>query len=345
MEYTLSTLDGITSEMWDGYVDNHSNATIYHHSCWREVIGRAFGHKADYLVALDENRQVVGLLPTVEVKSRLFGHYMVSMPFFTGGGALSDNSQVDNLLMKSAVGLARQRKVSHVEFRESVERDAQWPVRSDKVTMLLALPPTVDELSRQIGSKARSQIRRPDREGVSVKHGNLDLIDDFYTVFSRNMRDLGTPVYASSFFKIIAETLKERVKIVVVYLKNRPVAAGYLLSYKGRVEIPWASSLREYNRVGVNMRLYWEVLKYSIECGYKTFDFGRSSKGEGTYRFKAQWGAQPQPCYWHYWLNDGVDLPQLNPANPKYELAINIWRRLPLAVANMIGPFVIKNLP
>jgi len=133
--------------------------------------------------------------------------------------------------------------------------------------------------------------------------------------------------------------------IIVIRKDGKPVAGAFLVGYKKRLEIPWASSLREFNRLGINMRLYWEVLKYAIEKDYDVFDFGRSTLGSGTYRFKKQWGAQPIQCYWHYWLNASATMPQLNPNNPRFKLAIKVWQHLPIAVTKLIGPSIVKNLP
>jgi hypothetical protein len=123
------------------------------------------------------------------------------------------------------------------------------------------------------------------------------------------------------------------------------VAAAFLIGYGGRLEIPWASTIRDVNHLSINMLLYWEVLKYAIQHQYRIFDFGRSSRDSGTYFFKRQWGAHPQPLYWHYWLRGDRKLPALNPQNPKYALAINIWKHLPLFIANRLGPSVVKYLP
>jgi FemAB-related protein (PEP-CTERM system-associated) len=178
-----------------------------------------------------------------------------------------------------------------------------------------------------------------------VAAGHLELLPDFYRVFARNMRDLGTPVYASGFFRAILAGLGDAAELVVVYVGAEPAAAGFLVHHRDRTEIPWASSLREWNRIGVNMQLYWSVLKSAIGRGSRQFDFGRSTVDAGTYRFKAQWGAKPRPLYWHYWLQDGRPLPGLNPANPKYALAIRAWQRLPLWLANVVGPPIVRRLP
>jgi len=343
----FSTATNSTDEIkkWDQYVESHPEGSLYHLSTWQSIISKQFGHSSSYLYKLDEQDKILGILPSVQLKSRLFGNYMVSVPYFNYGGVLSENTKIAIDLMHAAGDIAKQKNATHIEFRDMQAYEGDWGLREDKVVMLLDLPTDSEILWKDIGTKVRAQVKRPQREPVSVKHGGLELLDDYYQVFAQNMRDLGTPVYAKSFFKSILETFPDNAHIVCVYHNNKPAAVGFLLGYKNRMEIPWASALREFNRISVNMLLYWEVLKYSIEQGYAQFDFGRSTLNAGTYRFKKQWGAKPRQCYWHYWLADGEEVPKLNPDNPKYKLVIAIWQKLPVWLTKIIGPPIVKNLP
>lgn len=330
---------------WDAFATSHERGTLYHRSDWRHLIHGLFGHETHYICAKRSPEEVVGILPLVRLQSRFFGDYLVSMPYFNYGGALAINPHIENALMKNACALAGDLGSQHIEFRDIVRRSGHWPVRTDKVIMELALPDSVEELWSRLGSKVRAQIKRPTKEGMKSGQGGKELLSDFYQVFSRNMRDLGTPVYAQDFFSAILDTFSENTTILVVRHQGQPVAAGFLLGFKDRLEIPWASSLRGYNPLGVNMLLYWEALKFAIDNDYRLFDFGRSSIDSGTYRFKKQWGAQPNQLYWYYWLKPGQQVPHLTPKNPKYRLAIAVWQRLPLFVTNWIGPNVVKYLP
>lgn len=269
---------------------------------------------------------------------------MISMPYFNYGGAIADHPLIEQHLMDAADTYAECNGIQHIEYRDTIQRGG-LPVRSNKVCMLLQLPDKQETLWNNFPSKLRAQIRRPQREQPEVRSGGVEYLNDFYVVFARNMRDLGTPVYSKSFFEYILQTFPERSRIISLRLQNRPVAAGFLLGYREQLEIPWASTIREVNYLSMNMLLYWEALKFAIERNYRQFDFGRSSRDSGTFRFKQQWGAQPGQSYWHYWLKDGAELPDLNPGNPKYALAINIWKRLPLFVTNQIGPVLVKYLP
>ena len=343
---TIDQLESGHCSEWDQYVSANRQCSVYHLTSWLKIIKKLFDHDYYCLCARDtSSSQIVGILPIIRMKSLLFGDYMVSVPYFNYGGAVACDSYIELQLMQKASNLAENLGVSHIEFRDVVQRDSSWAVRQDKVNMLLDLPETPDELLKAIGAKRRSQIKRPMREGVEIAHGGEELLDSFYEVFRRNMRDLGTPVYAKGFFLEILRTFPEWVHIVVISHGGKPVASAFLLGFREKIEVPWASSLREVNKIGVNMLLYWEVLKYAIEQKYKIFDFGRSSVDSGTFRFKKQWGAMPQQLYWHYWLREGENIPQLSPNNPKYKLAIKVWQKLPLIITDTLGPMLVKNLP
>ncbi|MCK9529705.1 MAG: FemAB family PEP-CTERM system-associated protein [Gammaproteobacteria bacterium] len=333
------------AEELDGFVQGHARGSIYHLNGWRRLAAVLFGHEAFCLMARKETGELTGILPLVRLKSRLFGNYMVSMPYVNYGGALADDPRVEETLMCAAAELAGLKGCSHVEFRDTFPRGPEWALRTDKVAMVLALPETGRALWSAIGGKCRAQVRRPMREGADVLHGGRELLTEFYAVFARNMRDLGTPVYPRRFFAQVMDMMGEAASISVVRLGGRPVAAALLLRDRLRMEVPWASSLRASNALGTNMLLYWSLLERAVEAGCTEFDFGRSSVGSGTWRFKKQWGAEERQLYWHYWLAPGQSVPALNPANPRYGLAVAFWKRLPLPFANLLGPHIVKSLP
>lgn len=329
---------------WDAYVSSNPQAAPYHRYVWRQIIEDAFGHQSFYWVARDADGKVRGILPIVRLRSFLFGDFGVSLPFFNYGGVLADNDGIAAQLLDHAAESAQQCGMRHLEVRATRPLNA-WPARTDKVSMLLPLPASADALDAQIGSKIRAQIKRAQQEAPEVAIGHLDLLDDFYRVFAENMRDLGTPVYAKKFFRLILEKCPDHAHLVVLRLNNKPVAAAFLLGDREMMEIPWASTLRSVNALNMNMLLYREVLGFSIEMGYRFFDFGRSTKDSGTYRFKKQWGAEPLQHYWHYWLADGGPLPELKPDSPKFRFLIACWQRLPVAISRLIGPHIVKYLP
>jgi serine/alanine adding enzyme len=349
-------------EPWDRYVMESSGASCYHLIGWKDVIEKTFGHKTYYLLATPDSNNtinpinsknssnpsnsIVGILPLVRLKSLLFGNFIISNPYFNYGGICGDNSEIQGLLFNEAIQIARKENAKHIEFRQVSPIIGGLPVKTRKVSMRLELVSTSDDLWKSFSSKLRSQIRRPQKEGMYVKIGREGELDSFYKVFSINMRDLGTPVYSQMFFGHILEEFGEKTWICTTYTKEgKAVASGFIVGFKDILEIPWASSLRHYNHCSPNMLLYWSVLEFGCENGYKFFDFGRSTPGEGTYKFKEQWGAKPVQLYWYYWLPNGGLLPELNPQNPKYKLAINIWRKLPVSLTRWIGPSIVKHLP
>jgi FemAB-related protein (PEP-CTERM system-associated) len=330
---------------WDGYVGENQKATAYHLTAWRHVVARVFGHRTLYLMATGTQGEVKGVLPLVSLSSPLFGSFFVSLPYVNYGGVLADEDNVRDALLAAAVACAKEYGASHIELRHTTGQDLAWPRKDHKVSMRLDLPQGFDELLKAFPPKLRSQIRRGEKEGMTTQVGGLELLDDFYRVFSLNMRELGTPVYGKQFFEEILRTFSKDAKICCVRLGSKPVAAAFVYGFRQTLEIPWASSDRRYVRSAPNMLLYGAVLKYACEQGYRVFDFGRSSKDSGTYRFKEQWGAKPVQLHWHYWLNNGMALPELNPQNPKYALAIRVWQHLPLSVTTLVGPMISKYLP
>jgi FemAB-related protein (PEP-CTERM system-associated) len=331
------------ADRWEQFVSSHPRASLYHHYGWRDLIQRSFGHETLYWLAEDDAGHIVGVLPMVRLASRLFGDFAVSLPYFNYGGVLTTTSEARAHLLDAATHYAQTNSLSHLELRE-MSAAGDWPARTDKASMILALPDSVEALDAQIGSKVRAQIRQARRHRHQVAIGGKELLDAFYRVFATNMRDLGTPVYSKQFFANILDTWKDQATLVVIHAPQ-PVAAAFLLGYRDMMEIPWASTLRTANAMNMNMLLYWEVLAHTVQQGFRFFDFGRSTIDAGTYQFKKQWGARPFQHHWHYWLPLGAELPKLTPDNPKYRLAINVWRRLPVAVTTAVGPHIVKYLP
>jgi len=334
------------SERWNSYVMRSSNSTCYHLTGWKDVIEASFRHKTYYLLAEDGANEILGILPLVHLKSILFGNFMVSLPYFNYGGICADNERISSQLLNEAVAIASEQDAAHIELRHTQETIKGLPSKKAKVCMSLAIPDNPDDLWDSFPSKLRSQIRKPSKEGLYTKIGSVEELDGFYDVFAANMRDLGTPVYSKEFFRNMLRVFPASSWICTVYAKDgQPMASGFLVGFKDRLEIPWASSLRCFNHLSPNMLLYWNALKFACEMGYRSFDFGRSTPGTGTYRFKEQWGAKPVQLYWHYWLRNGRPVPELNPKNPKYQIAIKIWHRLPVSLTRLIGPVIVRSLP
>ena len=328
---------------WERYVSSHTGASGYHSWAWREVFERTFGHACFYLVARETgDGGIKGVLPLVEIRSWLFGRTMTSLPFVNYGGVVADADPVARALMASARELAGTRGCRHVELRHFARRFDDLPFKHHKVTMRLPLAPGLwDRLDR----KVRNQIRKATKSDLTAERGGADLLPEFYPVFARNMRDLGTPVYTRRLFDEVLRAFPERARIVVVRLKGAPIACGLTFRTGGMVEVPWASSIHDYNALCPNHLLYWSIIEAAIAENCTLLDFGRSTPNEGTYKFKAQWGATPVPLHWEYCLLRGGAIPDQSPKNPKLRMFVNMWKKLPLPAANLIGPRIVRSIP
>jgi serine/alanine adding enzyme len=340
----VEVVQGLSDAAWDQYVTRHAGSTLYHLSAWREVFARTFRHETRYLAARC-GETVIGVLPLVRFDSRLFGRFLVSLPFVNYGGILADSPLARDALLTAAIAEAQAAGSSHIELRHMRRFFPTLAVKSHKVVMRLPLKTSEAEQWLALDRKVRNQIRKADKCGLAVERGGAELLDAFYDVFAHNMRDLGTPVYSKRFFHEVLHRFPDHARVVCARHNGKPVAASITLHFREHMEVPWASSLRGSNHLSANVRLYWEMLRMAIESGLRTFDFGRSTPNEGTYHFKRQWGAQPFEVSWEYWQRHPGQLPNLTPKNPRFALLIGGWRRLPVGLTRALGPAIVRHLP
>jgi len=286
------------------------------------------------------------------------------MPFLDTGGVVAVDAPVAEALVRAALDLIAESNIKRLEFRH-FSRDSEFlqdsnlktvltgdPRYSDyhactmrhKVRMMLELPGSSDELLASFKSKLRSQIKKPIRDGVSVKTGGLELLNDFYHVFSINMRDLGSPVHSKKFIRSVIASLAGSAHIVVAYHDGNPLAGSIMVGYEDTLYNPWASSLKAYKRLNANMLLYWTMLEYGCNNGFRFFDFGRSTPNEGTYRFKAQWGAAAHPLEWMIIQKGPETTERPDNEKPSFSLAIQCWQKLPVAMTRWLGPKIRKHI-
>ncbi len=332
-------------EDWDPAVEAFAHATPYHSGAAVQISNAVFGHRTWFLTARSDGR-ICGVLPLVEQSSFLFGRFLTSLPYVNYGGLLAAQGDAADALLAEARRVATERRVRHLELRHLPGQPRlDLPERTDKVTMILDLAASEDMLARQLGSKLRSQIRRAERESPEVQWGSTELLDDFYRVFSLTMHALGTPVLPLKFFRVFLDAMGAQAKVLVIRSQGDTEAASIVVHHRDRIEVPWAAATETAKRGALNMRLYWEMLRYTLDTGLRRFDFGRCTPGSGTHRFKAQWGALPLQLHWAYVLPPGAEPPLMNAANPKFALAAQAWRRLPAWAANRLGPMLIRGLP
>lgn len=328
---------------WDAFVATVPGHTHFHRLGWLEVMSQGLGHQT-FALAAREGGQLVGVLPLVRVRSLVFGHYLMSMPFVNYGGPLGTVPAVRGLVAE-AVRMARADRVKLLELRSRVPLDTELPVSHRKITVVLDLPGTEDLLWKQLPAKLRSQVRRPEKEGVSFAFGP-DLVDDFYRVFAHHMRDLGTPVMPRRFFELLPPTFGDSVWFGVARLGDRPIACGAGFRWGDEFEITWASSLREFGKMAPNMGLYGAFMRRAVAEGVRCFNFGRCTPGSGTHRFKQQWGSRDEALWWYQ--NTGQTVGTSAPPNQDhgvFAMAAKVWSKLPLGLANALGPRIVRFIP
>jgi FemAB-related protein (PEP-CTERM system-associated) len=327
---------------WDAFARRQPGFTHFHLSRWRDVMKEVFGHECLYLVARDD-AGLQGILPLVRVKSRLFGHYLVSMPFLNYGGPLGTEHGIQALVAHAA-GLARRDGVKLLELRSRIPLPIDLPVSHRKITVVLDLQSTPELTFKGFDSKLRSQVRRPQKEGVVMKFG-ADQVEPFFRVFAVHMRDLGTPVQSLRLFQAIARAFPDDAWFSCAYLRDEPVACGCGFVFGGEFEMTWASSLRKYNRESPNMLVYWSAMERAIGQGLSQFNFGRCSPGSGTHKFKRQWGGRDEPLWWYGLSRDAEVATTPSPDDGAFSWGPRLWRHLPERVATAIGPSIVRYIP
>lgn len=335
----VDLFDGRPDE-WDAFVAATPHATASHLYAWRRIISRVYQHDCPYLAARN-SAGIAGVLPLVDVRSLAFGRYLVSMPFLNAGGPIG-SAEAIRALTGRAVQLGHDRRVRLLEFRAGTALDVDLDYAAEKIECRLQLPNTGEELWRGFPAKLRSQIRRAQKANIEMRFGE-DQVEPFFTVFSRNMRDLGSPTHPQRFFAALLEEMPDTAMLGVAYYAGKPVAGGCALRWQGEVEMTWASALREYSTHAPNMLLYWAFMERAIETGARTFNFGRCTPGTGSHRFKAQWGTADRPLHWYRAaLRDGA-------ATPKQEgglsLATRLWQYVPVPLATLVGARLRGGIP
>lgn len=345
---TDSTLLTVTvhddGDRWDRFVRDDPHGTFCHRWVWRDIMRDVLRHESRYVVAAGLDGEWHGVLPLVEVDSQIFGHYLVSMPFLNYGGPLGTPVARRHLAVW-AEDHAMRRGVDLMELRSrEVIPDLTARRSYRKVTVVLDLPTHAEALWEEaFSSKLRSQIRRPQKAGCSVRFGAAE-VDAFYSVFARHMRDLGTPVLPRALFHDIAEALGDEVVFATVRENGQAIAGGCGFVWGDEFEMTWAASLVERKRLAPNMLLYWACMEESVNRGLRRFNFGRCTPGSGTHRFKQQWGGTDVSLPWIHWSASGVSATPA-PDRPHYQAATAVWKRLPVAVTTRFGPILARQLP
>lgn len=340
----ISVCTDAEAARWDEFLGAQASGSFYHRFAWKDINERNFGHQTFFLAAQRGDR-IVGVFPLVLVSSRLFGRILCSMPFVNYGGPCSSDPEAMTLLLDEMVALAARWRADYAEIRSLEKLTRELPTALHKVSMTLALQPDPETLWNAFTSKHRTNIRRIYKNGLHVTSGHLDLLDTFYGVLAESWRQHGTPIYRRRYFADILSAFPQETRIFVAYHDKTPVAAAFNGYYRDTVEGMWAGTDSRYRNMQASYVLYWEMIKDACERGFVHYHLGRSTTESGSESFKKKWNADTKQLYWSYQLPANEPIPALNVDNPRYRLAIEIWRRLPTRLTTLIGPPVAKYIP
>ena len=326
---------------WDAFVESCPQATFFHRAGWREVIERAFGHRTHFLYA-ERDGCIEGVLPLGHVRSRLFGNALISCPFCVYGGIAASTVDAEQVLQQEAEKLAHELGVDYLEFRNLEPKNRDWQRKDLYVRFRKAIEVDEEANMLAIPRKQRAMVRK------GIKAGLVSEIDGdctrLYAAYSESVRNLGTPVFSQHYFSILQEVFREDCEILTVTRQGELIASVMSFYFRDEVLPYYGGGTAAARSVQGNDFMYWELMRRSCARGLKWFDYGRSKEGTGSYSFKKNWGFEPETLHYEYWLVKAPAMPDVSPANPKYRLFIETWKRLPLPVTRLVGPWIARSL-
>jgi FemAB-related protein (PEP-CTERM system-associated) len=326
---------------WDAFVRSHADGSFFHLAGWCDVIGQALGHRTHYFEARRGNA-TVGVLPLAEVRGRLFGHSLISTPLCAYGGAIGVDEQVVADLEDAAVALAGELDVDYLELRNRRATRPAWPTKDLYVTFRKAIGADHEQNLAAIPRKQRAMVRKGINKQLTADSGRD--IATLYDLYSESLRNLGTPVFSRGVFEALLRVFPDETDIVVVKHDTEAVAAVMSFYFRDEVLPYYGGGIARARDFAANDFMYWEVMRRAVERGCRVFDYGRSKRGTGSFDFKSHWGFEPESLAYQYHLVRASEMPNLSPTNPRYGRAIDLWRRLPLRLTQLVGPPIAKYL-
>ena len=330
------------ADRWDAFVDHCPDATFFHRAGWQRVLTEAFGHPTHYLYAERDGR-ITGVLPLGHVRSRLFGNALVSVPFCVYGGVAAEDEASVRVLTTAARDRAEALQVDYLELRHRERRNPDWPCKDSLyVTFRKPIDPDPEKNMLAIPRKQRAMVRK------GIKHELVSEIDAgverFFPIYADSVRRLGTPVFSRRYFETLRRVFGPDCDVVTVTKDGEAISSVLNFHFRDEVLPYYGGGTEQARAVAGYDFLYWEVMRRAAEDGRRLFDYGRSKRDTGSYSFKKNWGFEPEPLYYEYHLVRAKQIPDINPLNPKYRLFIAGWKRLPLPVANWLGPWISRAL-
>ena len=327
---------------WDAFVEQAPGATFFHRAGWKRVLEEAFDHPAPFLYAESDGGEILGVLPLGHIRSRLFGNALVSTPFCVYGGSVGVSEQVRARLDAEACRLAESLGVDHLELRHRARRHDDWPRKDLYVTFRKPIDPDPEKNLLAIPRKQRAMVRKGIQAGLESR---LDAdVDAVHSIYSESVRNLGTPVFSRRYFRVLRDVFGEDCECLTVHHGGRIVAGVLNFRFRDEILPYYGGGSSEARALKANDFMYWEVMRRACERGGGLFDFGRSKVGTGSFDFKRNWGFEPESMSYEFHLVRATEMPDVNPLNPKYRLFIAGWKRLPLPISRMLGPFLSRSL-
>ena len=338
----LSPQDAATAARWDTFVMACPEATFFHRAGWQKIIGDVFQHDNYYLYA-ELDGQIQGVLPLGHINSWLFGNSLTSLPFAVYGGVATLTPEAAEALELEAQQIAKSLGVSHLELRNTRQRHTDWPLQDLYVTFRKEILADEEANMLAIPRKQRAMVRKGIKNGlVSEIDSNADR---FFDVFADNVHRHGTPAMPKKYFQALLTVFGPDCEVLTVTSADGRVLSSVLSFYFRDEVLPYyAGDFESARDLAANDFKYWELMRRACARGLKVFDYGRSKQGTGPYAFKKNWGFEPTPLHYEYCLYKRDAIPQNNPTNAKYQLLIATWRRMPIGLANWLGPFIVRNL-
>ncbi len=342
MSIEVKTLDDKDAGRWDDFVLAHEGATFFHRAGWKKVLRDSFAHPAHYLYA-ESGGRITGVLPLIRIKSRLFANGLISLPFCVGGGPLSEDGESRAALNKAAESLMRETGAEYLEYRGCAEAGDGWQVKDDLYfNFARRMPEEEAETLKAIPRKQRAVVRKALKSDLTWRMD--EDIEAFFRLYTTSLRNLGTPAFPRSLFTNLRTVFGKDCDILTVYDGEEPLSSVMSFYFRDRVMPYYTGAAPAARRVGAADLMYWRLMRRAIGNGYPVFDFGRSKAGTGPFSFKKNWGFTPEPIPHAYLMRDGGPVPEINPNNPKYRLFIAAWKRLPVGLANLLGPLIVRNI-
>lgn len=341
----VEAVDDSMRGAWDAFITSHPGGSFYHLYDWKRINERELGHQCEYLAARRPDGAIEGVLPLVLVRGKIFGRILCSVPFMNYGGPIASSPAVAALLTQHAAERATALGADYLELRCANALDTQMPVSLRKVSLTVQLNPDPDALFNSFSQKHRKNIRRAQKNDLAVKIGGAELLDDFFSVLELSWRSLGTPLYSKRYFQRIVEVFPDNTTLFICHQQGNPVGVAFVGQANGTVEGMWAGGRPELRHLDANYVLYWEMLRHACAKGFSRFHLGRSTSNSGAEQFKSKWNAEVHQLYWYFHRPDGGAMPELNVDNPKYQLAIRAWQKLPLWATRLMGPHLARLIP